>query len=69
MTERKETLSRRTDAGKLFALEKRDLTAKESEAERIASDSAKTARLRELRLAKEAEHATAQPAQKPNLHK
>jgi hypothetical protein len=30
MTERKETLSPRTDAGKLFVLEKRDLTANRS---------------------------------------
>jgi hypothetical protein len=54
MTERKETLSPRTDAGKQFALDKRDLTAKESEAQRLASVHHKTARLRELRLAKEA---------------
>ena len=32
----------------------RDLTAKESEAERVSSNSAKTVRLRKLRLAQEA---------------
>jgi hypothetical protein len=69
MTERKETLSSRTDAAKQFARDKRDLTAKESEAARVASDSAKTAQLRELRLGKEAaEHeanGTAKPAKPP----
>jgi hypothetical protein len=54
MTERKETLSPRTEAAKQFALEKRDLSAKESEAERLLSSAAKTAKLRKLRLAKEA---------------
>jgi hypothetical protein len=42
------------EAGKMFAPDKRDLTAKEREAERAASMSAKTARLREMRLAREA---------------
>ena len=54
MTEHKERFSPRSEAAKQFALAKRDLTAKESEAQRLASVAHKTARLRELRLAKEA---------------
>jgi hypothetical protein len=55
----------RSEAGKAFALEKRDLTAKESEAERLASHAATTARLRKLRLAKEAAEQAAAPKPKP----
>jgi len=69
MTERKETPSPRTIAGKEFAFEKRDLTAKESEAKRLASASAKTARLRELRLAKEQAAREASPKLEPKRRK
>jgi hypothetical protein len=69
MTEPKQQPPPRSEAGKAFALEKRDLTAKESEAGRLASISAKTARLRELRLAKEAAERAAAPAAKPKRRK
>jgi hypothetical protein len=66
MTEHKERLSPRSEAAKQFVLDKRDLTAKESEAQRLASVAHKTARLRELRLSKEAaEHEATIPSAKP----
>ena len=65
MTDRKGPQSSRSEAAKAFALEKRDLTARESEARRLASDTAKTARLRELRLAKEAAERREAPPRPP----
>jgi hypothetical protein len=53
------------DAGKVFAAESRDLTVKEREAQRVAANAAKTARLRELRLAKETEASAAKPVKRP----
>jgi hypothetical protein len=65
MIEPKGPQFRRSEAGKAFALEKRDLTARESEAERLASEVAKTARLRQLRLAKEAAERGEAPPKPP----
>jgi hypothetical protein len=67
MTGRNATPTPRSDAGKVFAAENRDLTVKEREAQRVAANAAKTARLRELRLAKETEaSATAKPVKRPH---